>query len=371
MVCRIIQGFIQALIALSILLSLAAPAAAHQTAQSHTIIDVKAEERQVDFLLSLATRDVAHYLELIEEGETPSQALMEAAIPAIVTFLDGQAVARNGGEVCPTTEARIVRTGPITERINFLKVAHCEAPLREVVIENRVMFDAVGGYRHFGRIQVGEEIYATVFDQQFPDYMLHFEIDDEGTIQAQLNLWTTLLTYLWQGILHIVLGFDHVLFVLCLLLAARRFRQLLLIITAFTMGHSVTLVLSALDVFTLPDTFVEPIIAISIAYVAAENLWRKGEVPYLFATALIFGLVHGFGFSYVLRDELGLPTQALVPALLSFNVGVELGQIAIVALAYPLITWGRDKDAYPKILQWGSATILGVALYWFVTRIFW
>lgn len=371
MALRIIQGCLHALIALSILLGFAAPAAAHQTAQSHTIIHVKAEERQVDFLLSLASRDVAHYLELIEEGDTPTQALMEASIPAIVSLLDGQLIARNDGELCATTEARIVRTGPLTERINFLKAALCESPLGEVVVENRAMFDAVGGYRHFGRIQVGEEIYATVFDQQFPDYMLHFETDEAGEIQVQVNLWSTVLTYLWQGILHIVLGLDHVLFVLCLLLAARRFRQLLLIITAFTVGHSVTLVLSALDIFTLPDTLVEPIIAISIAYVAAENLLRKGEVPYLYATALVFGLVHGFGFSYVLRDELGLPTQALVPALLSFNVGVELGQIAIVALAYPLIKWGRDKDVYPKILQWGSATILVIALYWFVTRIFW
>ncbi|MFU8807000.1 MAG: HupE/UreJ family protein [Bradymonadaceae bacterium] len=358
-------------LAFTFVFGLAVPVAAHQTAQSNVLIHVKPETRQVDFLLSVASRDVAHYLGLIEEVDVPDQELMEGATADIIAFLDAQLVARNDGVICPTTEARIVRTGPLTERTNFLKAVECEEPLGEVNLESRAMLDAVGGYRHFGRVQVGEDVYPTVFDTQFPDYILHLGVDDEGGVTVETSALDTFLRYLWQGILHIVIGFDHVLFVLCLLLAARRFRQLLFIITAFTLGHSVTLVVSALDVFTLPESLIEPIIALSIAYVAAENLLRKGEVPYLYATALVFGLVHGFGFSYVLRDELGLPTEALVPALVSFNLGVEVGQLAIVALAYPALLWARTKGWYPTMLRWGSATILVIALYWLVSRVVW
>jgi hydrogenase/urease accessory protein HupE len=362
--------FLQLIVALGLFTAWSLPAEAHQTAQAQTIVNVKPEERKAEFLVSLSSRDIAHYLGLIEEADEPTQALMEGAIADLVAYLDARVLATNGGQPCPSIEARILRTGPLTERTNFLKEVECERPLGTVTIVNQVMLDAVGGYRHFGRIQVAEEIYATVFDAQFSDYVLHIGADEDGSVTVTTSAFDAFVRYLWQGILHIVIGIDHVLFILCLLLAARRFRQLLLIVTAFTIGHSVTLVLSALDVFTLPDTLVEPIIALSIAYIAAENLWRKGEVPYLYTTALVFGLVHGFGFSYVLRDELGLPTHALVPALVSFNVGVEIGQLAIVALAYPLIRWGRTRESYPLVLRWGSVAILALAIFWFVTRLF-
>ncbi len=342
------------------------------------MVHVKPETREVDQFISLPARDLAHDLGVIAESETPEAGQLLAIQDKIVAALSADLTVLNNGSKCETIEEKLVMVETLAERVSFMKVVRCADELGELKLENKIMLTAVGGYRHFGRIQLGEEVFTTVFDSQFPTYTMNLgdgvavaDGANPGTSGATVSAGSVFVRYLWQGLLHILIGFDHVLFVVCLLFASTSFRRLLVVITAFTIGHSITLSLSALDLFTLPDTLIEPLIALSIAYVAVENLYRRGkDVPYLYMTTLAFGLIHGFGFSYVLRDEVGLPTQALLPALFSFNAGVEIGQIAIVAICFPLLALVRGREWYPNFVRVVSGGTLVLAVYWLVTRIF-
>ena len=183
---------------------------------------------------------------------------------------------------------------------------------------------------------------------------------------------TSVLRQSWQfvvlGIEHIFLGYDHILFLLALILIGGGFRNLVKIVTSFTVAHSLTLVLAALQIVMLPTRLVESVIAFSIVYIAGENFFVKQNDQRWFIT-FVFGLMHGFGFASVLA-ELGLPTQGLVASLLSFNVGVEVGQIAIVSLAYPAILLIGRSDYRRQIVFGLSSIILIFGLIWFVERAF-
>ena len=183
---------------------------------------------------------------------------------------------------------------------------------------------------------------------------------------------------------HIASGIDHLLFLLALLLPAvlRRergawlpvttFRAALVevakIVTAFTVAHSVTLSLSALDILRLPARFIEPAIAASVVVAALQNLVRPASDRWW--VAFVLGLLHGFGFSAVLVD-LGLPRRDLVVTLFGFNVGVELGQLAVVAVFLPVAFWCRVSPYYRHVgLTLGSVAIALVASVWFMQRLF-
>lgn len=188
------------------------------------------------------------------------------------------------------------------------------------------------------------------------------------------------LTFVWEGMLHFALGFDHVLFLLSLILGVglgavtqptfrNVLRDLAWLVTAFTVGHSVTLALAALEIVVLPSQPVEIAIAASIVAVALHTCVRPHGRRVLPWVAGVFGLIHGFGFSSVLR-ELGLPREDTVLALVSFNVGIELAQLAFVALAIgPLLAAAKRPAAYERgIVRGGSLVIALVALYWVVER---
>ena len=170
---------------------------------------------------------------------------------------------------------------------------------------------------------------------------------------------------------HIFLGYDHLLFLLALILLSR-FRDLVLVVTSFTLAHTLTLILVALELVTLPTRLVESGIALTIVYVALENLWTK-DTSHRWLLTFCFGLVHGFGFANVLR-ELGLPATGLVRSLLSFNVGVELGQLAVVPPAW--LAWRgcprwRDNEAAVRKADRGlSLVIAAPGTAWFVDRAF-
>jgi hydrogenase/urease accessory protein HupE len=170
------------------------------------------------------------------------------------------------------------------------------------------------------------------------------------------------------GIEHILTGYDHLLFLLALILRGGNIWSLLKIITAFTLAHSITLALAALNIVTLPDRLVEATIALSIAYVAAENLFMRKAASHRWAVSFLFGLVHGFGFSTVLR-ELGLPREGLVWALLNFNLGVEAGQATAVLAAVPLLFWLRRFKWEPRAVMTASVVVLAVGLTLFVDRV--
>lgn len=175
--------------------------------------------------------------------------------------------------------------------------------------------------------------------------------------------------YLMLGFTHILPhGLDHILFVLGLFLLSARWRPLLWQITAFTVAHTATLGLSITGVFSLPSEIVEPLIALSIAYVAVENIFTERMGPWRPALVFMFGLLHGLGFADVLH-ELGLPPGELVTALAAFNIGVEFGQIAVVLLAFAAVGWARKRDWYHQAIVIPiSAAIALTGLYWTVER---
>ena len=170
------------------------------------------------------------------------------------------------------------------------------------------------------------------------------------------------------GIEHILFGADHIAFLLALLLPGGRWRSLLGVITAFTVAHSITLALAVLGLVRPVPWLVEGVIALSIVAAAGENLLSKGtrgvEIRAMYAAG--FGLVHGFGFAGAL-GEVGLPREVLGWALAGFNTGVEIGQLGIVVLVVPLLTWVGRRE---MVVRWGSLGIMAAGLYWTVTRLF-
>ena len=190
-----------------------------------------------------------------------------------------------------------------------------------------------------------------------------------GTRQGLLAVFTT---FTMSGIHHIAIGPDHILFIIGLLLLGGTILRLLAIVTAFTLGHSITLALATLQIVDLPARIIEPAIALSIVYVGADNLLTgtKGRDVRAWV-ALVFGLVHGFGFASVLRDS-GLPNRALGVSLFSFNLGVEIGQALIVVVVATALAAIRARNAVlaRRIAIAGSVGVMIAGAYWFIERVF-
>jgi hypothetical protein len=178
--------------------------------------------------------------------------------------------------------------------------------------------------------------------------------------------------YLKLGFTHIIpLGFDHILFVLGLFLLSPKLKTVLWQATAFTVAHSITLGLGMYGVISPPTDIVEPIIALSILFVAIENLMTDKLNRFRLAIVFAFGLIHGMGFASALQG-LGLPARAFFSSLLTFNIGVELGQITIILLAYLLVgRWAGEKPWYRQRIVIPASCIIGIiACYWTYERIF-
>jgi hypothetical protein len=241
-----------------------------------------------------------------------------------------------------------------------------------------------------GAIPAGAREFTWRYQWTFASYALTIDDDRTGASHtqwlegdqsstpfslAQATAGESRATMLWRylvlGATHIVpYGLDHVLFVLGLFLLSSRMRPLLWQVSAFTLAHSITLALSMLDVLDVSPAVVEPLIAVSIAYVAVENLFHTDLRSWRVAIVFVFGLLHGLGFAGVLRD-VGLDRADLSVALLGFNMGVEAGQLAVVATASVLLgsigrhrPWYRQRIAIPA-----SLVIACVAIYWTVERL--
>lgn len=177
--------------------------------------------------------------------------------------------------------------------------------------------------------------------------------------------------YLALGFTHILpKGLDHILFVVGLYLLSTDWRSLLVQVTAFTLAHSITLALGLYGVVDLPPDIVEPLIALSIVYVAVENLTTSTLKPWRPVIVFLFGLLHGLGFAGIL-SEVGLPRDQYLGALIAFNIGVELGQLAVIALAFALTGfWFRNAPWYRQRIVWpASLAIALVGTWWTVERI--
>lgn len=180
------------------------------------------------------------------------------------------------------------------------------------------------------------------------------------------------LVYLGIGYKHILpLGFDHILFILSLFLLSPKLKPVLWQATAFTVAHSVTLGLAMYHVITPPAKIVEPVIALSIMYVALENIFSPKLKTSRIGVVFLFGLVHGMGFAGAL-GHLGLPKNAYLTCLVMFNIGVELGQLTVILTAYFFLArWFGDKPYYRKRIVIPLSTIIAIiACYWTIQRLF-
>lgn len=250
------------------------------------------------------------------------------------------------------------------------------SPLETLELDARAVFRVDTNMHGFLRLEHAGRVEAVAFNVNQP---LHRFDLAHGT--GAVGRW---LTFIWEGVWHIWIGFDHILFLIALLLPAVLRREnkkwlpatslrsalvnVLGIVTAFTVAHSITLSLAALEIVSLPSRLVESVIAASVALAAANNLWPvKGGKGWMVAGG--FGLIHGFGFASVL-GELGLGGGDLVAPLVGFNVGVELGQLAIVLVFMPVAFALRGTALYRVgVLKAGSALVVLLALYWMVERL--
>jgi hypothetical protein len=183
-----------------------------------------------------------------------------------------------------------------------------------------------------------------------------------------LSRSTVAARYLGQGIVHIFGGADHVVFLLGLLLVGGRLRHVLAMVTAFTVSHSVTLGLAVLGVVAPRPSIIEPLIALSVAYVGVENFLLKDAAKRWRVTG-VFGLIHGFGFAGAL-GEVGVPADHVPLALATFNVGVEIGQLCIIGVAFPLFHYLRKMQWVEKRgVQLASVAIIVAGLLWFIQRV--
>ncbi len=189
---------------------------------------------------------------------------------------------------------------------------------------------------------------------------------------SKLSRSAVVWEYVKLGFEHIIpLGFDHILFVLSLYLLEPRLKPVLVQATAFTVAHSITLGLASQGIIYAPPAVVEPLIALSILFVALENMLVRQLNPWRIVIVFAFGLIHGLGFAGVL-GELGLPKKQFFSALLAFNGGVELGQISVILLAWGLVgRWTADKPWYHQRVVMPACAVIGlVAAWWTVERLF-
>lgn len=351
---------------------LGATAHAHQTGASTFIANIHEDTGVVETLISFPGRDLAADLgaDRDHNGQiSPSE--LAPIYGDLATYIDQHIAVSNHAQPCKPIEKK---AGPVAQALDtywYLTSFQCVLPLTRVTLKNDVMLESEGGYRHLGRIQVGDVVETTAFNREFPTFEVNVR-------EPQTPISQILVRYGIEGVEHILLGPDHVLFVLLLLLLAAGFRRLVWVISSFTLAHSITLGLAALNILDVPAKVIEPLIALSIIYVAVETMlvYRK-NVPQpeptskfdrLLLITFAFGLMHGFGFSYVLRDNVGLPTHALVPALAAFNVGVELGQLALLIPLFPARRWLVGKSFERPVLMVIAGLAMLVALVWLVQR---
>lgn len=213
------------------------------------------------------------------------------------------------------------------------------APLREVALT--FTFFPQFGARHtvLGVFERNGRTQEVTFTEGEPDYL--FDASYAGSPERPETVPAALGRFLKLGVEHIFLGHDHLCFLLALIVVGR-LGELIKVITSFTVAHTITLILAALKIVTLPPRLIECGVALTIVYVAVENLWRK-EVAHRWVLTFAFGLIHGFSFANTLSG-LGLPREATIRCLLTFNAGVELAQLIIVVLLFPLaLILGRSR----------------------------
>lgn len=338
----------------------AGPAAAHPAPFSY--LDVRLQQGRLDGLLVVHVLDVAHELALPSADVLLDATILDTHAASIAALLSGRLTFDADGR---RLNWRATAVRPLADRAALEVSWRADSPgLPGRLSIAATLFPYDPNHQTFVNIyERGELVRQHVLDRSRGSYEFY-----AGTRQGSLAV---LKAFTGSGIHHIAIGPDHILFIVGLLLLGGSVPRLLAIVSAFTVGHSVTLSLATLGLVDPPAHVVEPAIALSIVYVGADNLLvgpRGRDVRAW--VALFFGLIHGFGFARVLRDT-GLPDNALALSLFSFNLGVEIGQAAIVvAVASCLaLVRARNATAARRIATAGSVVVVAAGLFWFVQRV--
>lgn len=329
----------------------ASSADAHQQGISYTDVEIGGGRARVGLVLSV--HDVMADIDgdgMLTEREITGR------LPRLRRIYEHVVIITAGEQPCPLTLGGF--TLEPNELVRFRLEGPCPDALPVRLAVRQAMLTAQQGY-NLAKVRIRDRVSEHVFDPTRSEVVIGSAPEGFGT-----RFWR----FFVLGIEHIATGYDHVLFLLALLLVGGGLRSLVAIVTAFTVAHSVTLSLAVLDIVQLPPRLVESVIALSIAWVALENLLidqSRGRWRIAFA----FGLVHGFGFAAILRD-LHLPPNGLAVSLLAFNLGVEAGQLCVVLVAYPVVAWLQRSRHRRLLIGIASGAILALALWWFVERAF-
>lgn len=354
----------------------AAPARAHKPSDAY--LSLSAKDGAIDLRWDIALRDLDHAIGLDADGDgviTWGETRLQRR--AIEAYAGARLDIAADGAACPLTfeELRIDRhsdgayavlTGP----------AACPSQPKKLDIAYRLFADIDPQHKGLLNLVVDDRARTAIFSPEAARQT--FERDEAP-------LWRQFAAYFTSGVEHIWTGYDHILFLLSLLLPAAAIRvggrwlpqgslretslDVLKIVTAFTLAHSITLALATLQIVQPPSRLVESAIAFSVVVAALNNVWPLVNAG-RWAVAGCFGLLHGFGFASVLID-LGLPKAAMALALAGFNLGVEAGQIAIVAVFLPLVWRLRDQWLYQRgLIVGGSFSIACIASVWLIERAF-
>lgn len=238
----------------------------------------------------------------------------------------------------------------------------------ELTVASPLIKQLPRGHRQF--IRVVDDQGATLAEALLTAEHDTVEVDTRTAEKVRPAITSTFGEFFFMGVEHILTGYDHLIFLFGLLIAMSQFRATVWVITCFTLAHSATLALAAFNVVRVPDRIVEPLIAVTIIYVGAENLLRLDNVAGRWRLTLIFGLVHGLGFATHLKEKFaGMMGEKIVVPLASFNLGVELGQMAVAALIFPLIWWlRREPTLVRRLVPACSALVVLAGAWWLVQR---
>ncbi|MGZ3183374.1 MAG: HupE/UreJ family protein [Telluria sp.] len=363
---------------LAALLFASAPAWAHKPSDAYLMIDATPDGSRITGQWDIALRDLDFAIGLDGDGDGRlTWDEVRARHDAITAYALARLRISSGGDTC-TLEPRaqlVDRHTDGTYTVLPFDVS-CPHPVRSLRVEYRLFADIDPQHKGLLQLRVGDMVRTANFGVDAPVQELSL---------ADASAWTSFLDYLRDGVWHIWIGFDHILFLVSLLLPAvlvrlekswgaapafgAALRDVVKVVSAFTLAHSITLAAAALGYVSLPSRWVESAIAASVVIAALNNI-----LPVVhgrrWAAAFAFGLLHGFGFASVLTD-LGLPRASLAAALVGFNAGVELGQLAIVAAFLPLAFALRSSWFYRRVvLVGGSALTACVAGVWFAERAF-
>ena len=343
------------------LLGLPAPAAAHPVPFSY--LDIHIGPGALELTLVVHVFDVGHDLRVDPPERTLDAAVLGPQGSALVALLQQRLQVAADGRLL--TNGIWSAPVPLPDRQSIqLRARYQTGSVPGSVTVTAALFPYDPTHQTFLNFYEGDGLTSqAILDRNHPEFEYF-----AGTRQGALAV---IRKFIPSGIHHILIGPDHLLFLVGLLLLGGSVRRLLLVVTAFTVAHSITLSLAALNIVTPPSRIIEPAIALSIVYVGVDNLMvgRGRDVRALIAFA--FGFIHGFGFANVLR-EMGLPARALGWSLFSFNVGVEIGQLFVVVLVASALMAlrSRNEAAGRRLAFAGSLVVIAMGAFWFVQRVF-